>query len=370
MDFVSRIMSQQGRRIVAFLNQLSFVLANVILYVIFSKYTSANIVSFMLISLIGFILIGKIQQITPFTWLTVLAAVLFWSNSLGKIIGLVILGLFAVIMLIQFAKADNGDDKGGVTWIMFWKIFVVFPKLLFFSISYVLFPLLFVWIASLGVATLLGWASIKGDTTLLLNVLTILGLIFGFFQFYLQRYEDKVQSKITQHFAATMINRTKLMFSSFRKFVEEHQQYKDVEKKIETLIDKGGFKYLSDSTSRRNQGRSLTQYFISVQKSAGPLIEFTILEADYRERKKMKDLSKAYAEFFEEKKKAIIEDLDLKQLRELGWSLLSNINILEESYTTIVSFKPEEDDPETYQDFLLKTEYELINYAMNHIIFK
>ena len=138
-------------------------------------------------------------------------------------------------------ERNNETERPNETMNVSWKtIFFVFFKQFFFNISYELFPLLIIWIGWFGIWYIFinlfgGFFSYEGflksgvydyyinlelfkfhSTKDFFQVMTILGLLLGVYEFYLSRQEQKVLSKIK--FYTDTIKRIIFNETTFEKF--------------------------------------------------------------------------------------------------------------------------------------------------------
>ena len=122
----------------------------------------------------------------------------------------------------------------------------------------------------------------------------------------------------------------------------------------------------------RRQGKEITQLFMTIQL---PLQEdrtkFILLEAEMKRENRYEELIDIYSKFFEEKKQQLLENIiNNEHFRELTWLLLSNINLLDEAYAALFTFKkPPKEKPETYDEFLINVQYEILDKVVSEMIF-
>ena len=200
----------------------------------------------------------------------------------------------------------------------------------------------------------------------MISVLTLLGILFGFFQYYLRRYEDKVQNKLDVF--SRIINQTVAEETDFNEFLNSIENT-DLKNRINKIInpkerlgevlktltdmDKESKRKIS-STLRNIYKSSKPQSFISISISHLPSHEkYKIIEGELndREQEKLKD---EYKRFFAEKKVAVKEKIKSNiDMDEYFYLIINNINIVSESYFAFIRREepPENKELETSGEF-------------------
>jgi hypothetical protein len=121
----------------------------------------------------------------------------------------------------------------------------------------------------------------------------------------------------------------------------------------------------------RLPGKEITQMFLNIQlPQQEDRTKFVLLETEMKKEDKYKDLVNIYSKFFEEKKKQLLNELNKKEINELTWLLLSNINLLDEAYSSLFTFEIPKKKPENYEEFLIFTRYEILNKIIFEMIFE
>ena len=239
---------------------------------------------------------------------------------------------------------------------------IVFPRLLFFNISHFLFPLLFIWISLLGVIYFLFSLTINNFNNFV-GLVTLIGIIFGFFQYYVKGYKENVQKKLVQYLTKLSLPEDEFTLKDFKSFLKPRTAYNNVEDAILQVEDDFSTKSsprlrigIEKLLSNMNLSQSDVQFFKSLEKEMGI--------------KGNKDnLIKAYKEFFEEKKIEFKTRIDKKKIKELMWLLMGNINILGETLVTLGTLDLPDKEPESYDEFFKQASYEILNEVVTSFIF-
>ena len=365
LDSILNINSEKGRGIVSVLNQISFLLTNLLIYWLFSLFFNINPVFFIISTLASFWFFGKFNQWKWFAWLfSITSLFLLFPVSLDGIFPWICGGwlLVSILSARDFFSRTKREGKMDfkLNWNIGGKLVILVPRLLFFSTAYAMFPILVVWVAITGLGVLSGMVSFARSSSSFLNLITAFGIILGFFQFYLQRYEEKIQQKMTNEFVQMTFPAEKFSFLEFEKFIEMRDQFKDLKSLIDNELKRSGFRYISDMASRRNSNQPIAQYFISVSDS-NRQSEFDHLDEKATGKKQTELLKSAYTQFFNEKEAEILKEIDKQKTHELLLILLGNPNILDESFPVILTLQKSKEEPKTYRDFMFNTANSIVN---------
>lgn len=223
----------------------------------------------------------------------------------------------------NFEKADEeGRLKHSFSLllkIMNVKSFLVLFKQIFFNTLYELFPVCIIWISILGLLFLANLLDFSISNSFY-NVITVLGILLGVFQFYLQRQEEKIAAKI-----GTSAKRIGLIINEETNF----------EKFYNSLPEKPfGRIYLRNWISKiviKPKSKTPTLFNLTYPDLNK---KFDIIEtAAETNIKKKEELIEAYKHFFDGEKtfntiiNRIYEEIDIK---EFGVLALSSVNIFPE----------------------------------------
>ena len=218
------------------------------------------------------------------------------------------------------------------------KYVVVLFKQLFFNTSYDLFPIFLIWLIVWGIFYIFHWVTIQ-NASYLISFITAFTIVLAIFQFFLQRHEEKIFAKISlfpRQMDSIIIQETN--FSKFFMSIDNS----NLRHKISLFVDPR----LSalDLLSRALETDILRDLWGEMQRSHSPMPiqlvlnqsydsdqRFTITES-YLETGYKNDLYKAYKKFFLEKAytkilERIDEEIDVEEFAILAQS---NINIIQE----------------------------------------
>lgn len=226
------------------------------------------------------------------------------------------------------------------------KNLLVIFKQLFFNTLYELFPICIIWVCFLGLLFFTNLFDIHPLGSFY-NVVTVLGILLGVFQFYLQRYEEKIASKIgiSERRIEFIINEE----TSFEKFYDSLPDKsfnrnclrnwisKKTDPKLQIL---DSLQFLAENDNAVN----VISRIIRRSGSNTPILfnltypdsnkKFNLIEAAAEvDTKKRGELMKAYKHFFDGEEtfntiiKRVNEEIDIKQF---GAIALGNINIFSE----------------------------------------
>lgn len=218
------------------------------------------------------------------------------------------------------------------------KYVVVIFKQLFFNISYDLFPIFLIWLIIWGFFYIFHWVTIQ-NTSFLISFITAFTIVLAIFQFFLQRHEEKIFTKISLF--SRQIDSIIIQETSFSKFFMSIDN-SNLRDKIKLFVDPRISAL--DLLSRALSDTILRDLWSEMQRSHNPMPiqlvlnqsydsdqRFTITES-YLETWYKNDLYKAYMKFFLEKAytkilERIDEEIDVEEFAILAQS---NINIIQE----------------------------------------
>lgn len=218
------------------------------------------------------------------------------------------------------------------------KYLVVIFKQLFFNTSYDLFPIFLIWLIVWGIFYIFHWVTIP-NSAYLISFITAFTIVLAIFQFFLQRHEEKIFAKISLF--PRQIDSIIIQETTFSKFFISIDN-SGLRDKIKLLVDPK----LSalDLLSRVLKDPILKEWWGEMKRAHPPMPiqlilnqsydsdqQFTITESSLVTGDK-NDLYKAYKKFFLEKAykkilERIEEELDVEEFAILAQS---NINIIQE----------------------------------------
>jgi len=276
-------------------------------------------------------------------------------------------------------KKKKSEEKKRLPIMIFLKKFIVIlPRIAFFNILHNFFPIFIIFIASIMFFYISGTLSIANASNFL-QAATLIGIILGFFQYYLNRYEEKTQQIIvTKMSAFTGIVVKQASFINFRKFIEKkskestmtRNKYSNFQKDI---LNKAVENPLYKLKDKRLPGKDIIHYQPQFIVGGGEEFLFGLLESEIENDEQEKQLIEFYKEFFEDVKKTTEEKLkkDAGRMEELAKLLFSNINIVGEariSFINAIYDIEKYEEPVNYTEFLIKTNYEIMNEILTKIL--
>jgi len=310
-------------------------------------------VSFITANLVIFIIFCKIFEIT-YSENFYLMLILYCAVFVG--------GLFLSAILIKtkwFLYHKSSSDKHEEVWDfgignapLRYKI-PAYLHFSFFNILNDLFLVIIVWVAYIGFLTLIGLVILISPPTYFFGVVSVIGIFAGLFQFYLQYYREKITNQIMSSFSQNFKNiLSKISYAEFLKYIKNKNftlYEKIVDKKREKFI--GGYPILM----RLERSRKLA---IALPYKPDEDYEIKITEMildelrdDYKEK-----YMKLCEEFFKEKLEDIKKDLKKLDLTPIKREILGNLYLYEELESMVFRLEyalPErKEKPESYFDYL------------------
>lgn len=375
MEIIKLLRGRLGSDVMSFSWSLSFVVANLALFAFFLRATNLNIYALPIIGLASFLILGEIPRWRSSIALLAIATLSIYNILYGIILSFILIGIYLVYTLRRMHSTNEhtGMNIGeGISIIShnIAKFSVAALRTLFFNVSYMLFPLLFVWLAIFGAAYWLGYAKLSMGIADFAAVITVLGVIFGLLQYYFSRHEERVQQKLVSHFTSIAFPVEEFSFSEFLEFVTEHDgTYGDVKKEAEGLTNTN---YSEIAKFFRETGKEKSVINLALP-DFGDLRQFQLLATKFQKSKQTKQkLKEAYKGFFDSKKSEIKKDLESKRakLNELVWFLFSNINMTEEANVSFLDLNigKKAGEEESYTDFLMSTQVDILDYVFNIVL--
>jgi hypothetical protein len=374
MDVVQLIKGRLGSDILSFDWSLAFILANLSLFAFFIRTTTLSLITFPIIAFVAFLILGEMPRWKSCLSLIATAAVGMYNLWAGLALAVLLLLVYFLFMNSHYKKTKESLGIGissvgeGLTILRYntVKVIVATLRSLFFNVSYMLFPLLFVWLVIFGSTYWLSYATLSISLTDFAAILTVLGVVFGLLQYYFTRHEEKVQQKLVSYFTSVVFPIGEFSFAKFHKFLAQHEgKYGDVKREADTLTDTS----ISElSKYFRETGKEKSIITMNLP-DFGDMQKFQMLEAKSKLKKNLKE---AYKSFFEAKRAELKKELYEKRasLNELVWFLFSNINIVEEANLSFLTLNlgKKEGDSESYTDFLLLTEIDMLKYIFDVVL--
>jgi len=228
---------------------------------------------------------------------------------------------------------------------------------------------LVVWSVFFGITSLIGLTAVgEASFSTLVSLLTIIGILAGIFQFYIQSYKEQITQKILNSLSKHMIEITKkLAFNEFIIYLKNGKDksfYGDIIKKTDETGTKALLKVLKETRSGRDVTNMTFNFLANDTINMARSVEYA--DGINKDKLKLK-----YTEFFDAKNKEIKEELDKIDINDIRAVLLPNILFFDEVMTELIksSYEVEEiETPETYEDYLTMSVQENVLYVINKIL--
>lgn len=235
------------------------------------------------------------------------------------------------------------------------KGFFIFFKLLFFNVLYDLFPIYLVWIGTSVFiylfANMLGLSIFSPPNDSIYTVTATFGILLGVFQYYMQRHEEKILTKINifSKIISNIIHQ-ETSFDDFYDSIPDNDDGRILKNWMLSQIDpKLQFRDVLAALSKDKDAIKSIKHLMRRQKIVPFNVnisyqesntKFKIIESTVKMAKKEKLLETAYINFFDNQTKVdkIISEIEEEiDIQEYGRLLLSNINIVYEVLPQLIS---------------------------------
>ena len=107
MDITGLIKSRVGSDVLSFTWSISFILANLALYYLFTLLTTLNLWAFILIGTLTFVIVGEIPRWKGYFGLLAVATLSLYIWYVGIVLALILL----IVYLIYTLRAKNKSNK-------------------------------------------------------------------------------------------------------------------------------------------------------------------------------------------------------------------------------------------------------------------
>lgn len=329
---------------------------------IFSFVSGNFIIFFILSSFFNFIGIEKVSE-----------GIVKW--------GFFTLGLFFSFLLIKthyFIRIKKNKNKkkkevkdvldySGKIKLGFWNTLIILIRLLFFNIMNDLFIILVTWLVIFSAGYLFGFISIIGSNfNVLIGLITIIGIISGIFQFYIQNYREKISQQIINSITKNMSRLVKKY--SFNDFIEYTKKQKNnIHSSIESNLKTNQALPMLKVFKDLRGGRDVTNVTFNVNAGNDGLLAQTL---EFSGIDKLK-LINAYKIYFESKNKEIKKEINKLDLNDLRKNLLPNIIFFDEAIAQLISSEyslEKIDEPDSYIEFLNKYAQDNVMYFIDKLL--
>lgn len=359
MSFNDLLNNSKIKRIIVGLDVVSFILANLIIFLIINYFYNFNLLGWnSIFVLMIYFLIGLVISFIFLKTETLIDIGKKEKENLND----------NNIIDVEVSEEKQREEINKKLSIGVLNIFLILFRLLFFNILKELFLIIIVWLSFL---TLIFYTSnfISLENTYsfgnFVSVITVLGVISGIFQFYISSYKQQISQKVlnslTKYFIKIM---KKVSLEEFLDYVKENDNNRMYDKL--NKLDKDD-KVHNNFLQTRYPGKEINNYNFYMDKN------FILLQKINSNN----DVKNKLKEFFDIKNKEIKKELDLISVKELRKVLLPNIiffnDIILELIKTQFEFDFDEYDnpnPETYEDFLKNFVAENVFYFIERILYE
>ncbi|MEA3255446.1 MAG: hypothetical protein U9Q22_06390 [Candidatus Altiarchaeota archaeon] len=235
--------------------------------------------------------------------------------------------------------------------IPFITVFQVFIRTIFFNVLNDLFILTIFWISFFSILYISGFLILPNDFdfTKFVEVMTLMGILSGFFQFYITSYSQQVTARINDSISKYILKAVRsVSFTDFIRFINE--QSKDKNDKMEKLkkritkIDAEHLKNIIDRylTQKGRGSPQITQiYYTPPEVSGFAFFEYldneeTIGAPESENREYLHELYRCYLTSKLDKFKDELKEKDLREVKDLTFT---NISFFDQMATSLTKSK-------------------------------
>ena len=248
---------------------------------------------------------------------------------------------------------------------------VILIKNLFFNMLNDLFILTVIWTAIIFVLYSFGLVSAPNNFTNLATVLTLIGVLSGFFQLYIKNYKEQVFLNMTDSLTQYLINSIKKI--SLADFLDNIKE-KDKKDKIKRILsDKVELKSRIPGF-RPSPTTVVCMPFIIKDISVFDNIDYLIKEGEIRDKDiNWENLNKLYKEYFDKKLEDFKNEVKTKNLVEIRKLIFSHLIFFDEVVANLektnLEFSNEDKDKlEGFNEHYQKFTYDCIFYVLDVLL--
>jgi len=290
----------------------------------------------------------KIVPIIGFIISTFLVVIVFnYFFNLGNVIWIYgIVGFLLSILIIKsnyvfslFSKQEKSPDNDEEKSLNYGalKVIIVMLKTLFFNVMNDLFILTLFWTILFGIAYLAEILSLPSsfDFNILISVITLLGILSGFFQFYIENYKkqvtDKINSVIIEYLRKAIRD---VSMDYFARICDEEPKYKEVLKRIGNII--------TDQDSKTVKGaptiKSIMNLQLSLNADTHALFHFLEAYAEFSKENSLnrENLISMYEYYFKKKFEQYKTDINNEDFAEVSDTIFASILFFDEILASII----------------------------------
>ena len=248
---------------------------------------------------------------------------------------------------------------------------ILLIKYLFFNALNDLFILTIIWAAIFFILYLFKLINPPTDFTNLATIITLIGVLSGFFQFYIKNYKEQVSMKITNSLTQYVIKIIKrISLSDFLKSLDNGNK-KDIQKIISSKEEVKGYLmgFRPKPFTLINMPAMIKD--TSIFDNIDYLVEEKLVNGIQLDISKLNEL---YKKYFEEKLKKFKEEIKEKDFIETRKLLFSNLIFFDEVIADLEKINleysqgDEEKEPEGFREHYEKFSYDCFYYMLDVLL--
>lgn len=368
----------EGKYLLQIFDLISFFISNLVVFYLVNQFIEVALIQFLLIFLLNLILIK-------------LDIIIFFIRSINKILFIIVSNLKSIkwniiINIVNYLKSIifSVVNLPFRIYRRFYMsklvlILILLLRIIFLnSIQYLLFTLI-IWMFSVAVFINYGYILLNEEIPPnFYNIIGLVGILTGFFQYYIQRYEDKIQTKLSLKMNMLVsISDKEVSFGNFKKFLNKNKNFTKLNKtfdKITKEYDTSKHKLkLVQLTLARMPGKEINIYpqlMPPFRQDEYKLLEDEI--AGDNNDSIYAELLEAYKQFFSIKRMEILEKINKEAVaNELIEMLFLNINFISEVKSDIIGIKKEDiKNLKSANDFIDNMKVEIFDDLLSNSFIK
>jgi len=298
--------------------------------------------------------------------------------AIGFLFSLIIIRTNYVLFLdwkVRDKPTENEEKKKNKNIrthkIDFLNSLILLIKYLFFNALNDLFILTIIWAAIFFILYLFKLINPPTDFTNLATIITLIGVLSGFFQFYIKNYKEQVSMKITNSLTQYVIKIIKrISLSDFLKSLDNGNK-KDIQKIISSKEEVKGYLmgFRPKPFTLINMPAMIKD--TSIFDNIDYLVEEKLVNGIQLDISKLNEL---YKKYFEEKLKKFKEEIKEKDFIETRKLLFSNLIFFDEVIADLEKINleysqgDEEKEPEGFREHYEKFSYDCFYYMLDVLL--
>lgn len=369
----------EGKYLLQIIDLISFFISNIVVFYLINRFIEVTIIKFLLIFLFNLVLIK-------------LDIIIFFIRSINKILLLTISSLkrrkwkfiidlvdYLKIIVLSFVKLPFYMYNRFYMSKLIFILILLFRIIFLNSIQYLLFTLI-IWMFSVALFIKYGYIPLNEAVPAnFYNIIGLVGILAGFFQYYIQRYEDKIQTKLSLKMNKLVsISDREVSFDNFKDFMNKSKNFTKLKKKFKIITEedektKREFR-LAQFKWAKMPGKEINIYPLLMPPSRQD--EFKLLEDEIAGDKDsinlMAELLEVYKIFFSLKRDEILKIINKENVaNELIEMLFLNINFLTEVKSDIIGVKKEDiENLKSANEFIDNMKVEIFDDLISNRVIK